>query len=464
MTSSSYERPPHTHHFSQGLLRGILPGWHGWMMTEFNPDDSLTPSPSLSGSAEASSPHILPPQRYFIRLWIAIILGINLFLIGYLASLFPLTVSMIVLGLVLIYVLWVPVSFLEKWTHRLLAPLEYTLESQGVETQLLKRPRFVRFIILTLVYMGLLGLGSIALTTVLPGLQQETLQFLSDLPVTITTTLMQLNQKLISLQGQSAFLDNVLQRIVLLDTQESTTIINNNVVESVANPIIRLFEGSVSQSSTFINHSIIRGLWLVLLITFIFYALLDGETLLHQGTQALPRFWRRQIRRTLSDLHKIMVAFVEGQVLLGFLTGVYMFTVYSLFDVPYALLLSSVFAVAELLPIVGTYVGFTPGILVMLVNGEFVTLGVVFLLSYLWQSVKDNIIQPQIFGNALGLHPVIVLVALVVCAKLGGIIGILLAVPLSGLFVVTIKRLKTFRNPLHRINLSEAPSNTPSLD
>jgi predicted PurR-regulated permease PerM len=423
-----------------------------------------TPAPPSSVGNTTTQPDILPPQRYFIRLWIAIVLGMNLFLIGYVASMFPLTVSMVVVGLVLIYVLWVPVSFCEKLTHRCLEPLRLILEDNGIDTRLLKRPRLVRFVILAMVYLGLLGLGSLALTSFLPGLQRETLQFLSDLPVTITTTLMQLNQNLVSLQGKSAFLDDILQRITLLDTHESTTIINHNIVESVANPIINLFEHSIAQGSTFINHGIIRGLWVILLITFVFYALLDGGHILQQGTQHLPRFWRRQIRHTLADLHNIMVAFVEGQVLLGLLTGVYMFAIYSFFDVPYALLLSSVFAVAELLPIVGTYVGFTPGILVILVSGDFVTLGFVFLLSYLWQSVKDNIIQPQIFGNALGLHPVIVLVALVVCAKLGGIIGILLAVPLSGLLVVTVKRLKTFRKPLNHIRESEDTLSTSALE
>jgi predicted PurR-regulated permease PerM len=47
----------------------------------------------------------------------------------------------------------------------------------------------------------------------------------------------------------------------------------------------------------------------------------------------------------------------------------------------------------------------------------------------------------------LGLHPVIVLLALIICGKLGGLIGVLLAVPVSALSVVTLRRLKSFRAP-----------------
>jgi predicted PurR-regulated permease PerM len=140
-----------------------------------------------------------------------------------------------------------------------------------------------------------------------------------------------------------------------------------------------------------------------------------------------------------------MLAFVQGQVFLGLITGLYMFVIYSLFGVPYALLLASIFAISELLPMVGTYIGFTPALVVIVLTGNFTTLLGVFASSYLWQTLKDNFIQPHFFGNALGMHPVFVIVSLIICGKLGGILGILLAIPLAAITLVTLKRLKTFQ-------------------
>jgi predicted PurR-regulated permease PerM len=78
-------------------------------------------------------------------------------------------------------------------------------------------------------------------------------------------------------------------------------------------------------------------------------------------------------------------------------------------------------------------------------TGDFTTLLGVFASSYLWQTLKDNIIQPQLFGNALGMHPVFIIVSLIICGKLGGVLGILLAIPLAAITLVTLKRFKTFQ-------------------
>jgi predicted PurR-regulated permease PerM len=386
-------------------------------------------------------------HRYTVRLWLAVLLGVNLFLVAYMASLFPLTVSLLIFGMVLMYALWVPVNRLERVMRQYVLPRFPALQHRFAQQTAPHSPRLLRLFLLSLVYFVAINLLSLALTQILPTLQEEFWGFLKELPVTITSTLMQLNQWLGNLKGLHPVLDNALDRLTLLDTHSSTTVLNRQLVESVANPVLKWFEASLTHGSAFINQGITRVFWLVLLVTMVFYALLDGKELLQRGTAPLPPAWRDHTRQLLADLHRIMVAFVEGQVILGLLTGLYMFVIYSIFKVPYALLLSSVFAIAELLPVVGTYIGFTPGIFILLMSGNFVTLAIIMGLSYVWQSVKDNILQPQIFGKTLGLHPAIMLVTLILCAKLGGVLGILLAVPVSGLVVVTIKRLNTFHMP-----------------
>lgn len=171
----------------------------------------------------------------------------------------------------------------------------------------------------------------------------------------------------------------------------------------------------------------------------IFYFLLDGHRLGSDVLRVLPEKSRETMQYFLSKFHGVMDSFVRGQVLLGMLTGVYMFIVYSIFGVPYALFLSVFMALAECLPVVGTWIGLAPALLVMLFTfGPAKTL-LVWLFSYVYQTIKDNIIAPKIVGEAMGLHPLVVITSLLICGQLAGLLGILLALPLASALKVLIQ-------------------------
>lgn len=127
--------------------------------------------------------------------------------------------------------------------------------------------------------------------------------------------------------------------------------------------------------------------------------------------------------------------------MLGILTGVYMFIIYTLFGVSYAIFLGTFLAIAELLPVVGTWIGLTPGILVMLFSDDPFVVIPVWLCSYAFQTVKDNILAPKVVGDVMGLHPVVVIFALIICAKFAGLVGVLLALPLASILNIVLHYL-----------------------
>lgn len=186
-----------------------------------------------------------------------------------------------------------------------------------------------------------------------------------------------------------------------------------------------------------------------LLLTF--YFLVDGPAL-HRGfLQTLPPNNRGTADYFLQRFHLVMFSFIKGQLMLGILTGIYMYIIYSIFGVPYALLLGSFFAVAELLPVVGTYLGLTPGLLVILFTMEPMTVVWVWLCSYVYQTVKDNILAPKVVGNVMGLHPMVIILSLLICAKLAGLLGVLLALPLASALNVVLR----YRGPQASSNTKE---------
>jgi predicted PurR-regulated permease PerM len=171
-------------------------------------------------------------------------------------------------------------------------------------------------------------------------------------------------------------------------------------------------------------------IYLLSAISIVFYLLLDGKQRAEGVMHWLPNEdWRHLCR----ECHAVLLRFVKGQVLLAVISGALMFTLYTVFGVPHALVLSLVFTVAEIFPVIGPWFAFTPGIVVMLLGeNPWVTawvLGVYFLL-------KDNIILPKVVGEVMGIHPVWIILAILLAAKMAGAVGIIFAVPMAAMLAV----------------------------
>lgn len=171
-------------------------------------------------------------------------------------------------------------------------------------------------------------------------------------------------------------------------------------------------------------------------LVLLFYLLLDGKTLKQNFVLALPKEYQNQAEYFVSEFHKVMLGFIKGQLVLGIFTGSFMFLLYTLFGIPYALVLGAVFAIAEVIPVVGTWIGFTPGIIVMLFMHDPVKLVSVMAICYVFQTIKDNILAPKVIGDNIGLHPVVIILSLLVCGQFGGLLGIIYAIPLASMLNV----------------------------
>ena len=172
-----------------------------------------------------------------------------------------------------------------------------------------------------------------------------------------------------------------------------------------------------------------------LLLTF--YLLGDGQRIRSNLLALFPHSGRSTVDYLLESFHQVMFSFIKGQVMLGALTGAYMAIIYSIFQVPYAIVLGCLFAMAELLPIVGTWIGISIGLLVILFNMDPIVAVWVWLCSYCYQTIKDNILAPKVVGDVMGLHPLVIMLALLIGAQTAGLLGVLMALPLaSGLNVV----------------------------
>ena len=132
--------------------------------------------------------------------------------------------------------------------------------------------------------------------------------------------------------------------------------------------------------------------------------------------------WRRAQR--------MIGIWARGQVLLMVFIGIITYLGLTVLGVRYALLLAIFAAMLEIVPIVGPVVSGAAAVLVAIFQAP--ALAVLVLLFYiLLQQIEGNLIVPMLYRRVLGLHPVIVIFAFLIGVRLGGIIGMILAVPLA---------------------------------
>jgi predicted PurR-regulated permease PerM len=173
--------------------------------------------------------------------------------------------------------------------------------------------------------------------------------------------------------------------------------------------------------------------------------LLEGPDWRRRLTALLPDSNRGSIERIGSGIYKAVGGFVTGNLLVSLLAGLLATVLLLATGVPYALPLGIFVVVLELVPYLGpavvtivlTLIGLTQGVIPGLV-----ILGV--LVAY--HLLEGHTLRPLIYGRALKLSPLVVIIAILLGTELAGILGALAAMPVAGAIQVTIAELLRQRN------------------
>ena len=129
-------------------------------------------------------------------------------------------------------------------------------------------------------------------------------------------------------------------------------------------------------------------------------------------------------------VEKKLGRWLQGQIVLALIMGAMVFVGLTLVGVPYALLLGVIAGILEIVPIAGPILSALVGVSMAVLISPF--LAFLTLIFYIIaQQVENHILVPILMKKATGLNPVVVIVALLVGAKLGGVLGMLVAVPLA---------------------------------
>ncbi|NEP89891.1 MAG: AI-2E family transporter [Okeania sp. SIO2C2] len=167
---------------------------------------------------------------------------------------------------------------------------------------------------------------------------------------------------------------------------------------------------------------------LILILVISFYMLLDGERVWNNLTSIIAPKVRDVFTKSLEVN---LQSFISGQLLLGLFMATTLSFAFWFLGVPYFLLFAVFIGVMELIPFIGATLGIgTVGSIVTFINWWLALK--VLIVAIALQQIKDNIVAPRVMGNLTGLSPVIIFAALLLGGKIGGLLGVILAIPLTG--------------------------------
>jgi len=146
--------------------------------------------------------------------------------------------------------------------------------------------------------------------------------------------------------------------------------------------------------------------------------------------------WRRARRK--------IGLWMQGQMLLGLLIGVFAYLALSILGMKYALLLALVAAVFEVIPVFGPVMAAVPAVAIAFSDSfalGFLVLGFYIII----QQFENHLIYPLVVRKVVGVPPLLVIIALIVGGRLGGILGIMLSVPVASALMELIEDMEKRR-------------------
>jgi len=186
---------------------------------------------------------------------------------------------------------------------------------------------------------------------------------------------------------------------------------------------------------------------LLLVPILAFYFLADGPAIRRQALFFVPRRYLSPTEQTLDQADDIFQRYIKGQVILCVIA----FAAVSLglwaIAVEWYLLLGLVAGLTRAVPIIGPVVGAVPIMIVVLVTKPLgVGLWVLVLFSVM-HFLESKFLMPAVLGQQLDLHPVLIIVALLIGAQVGGLLGVFLASPVLAVVKVLVAQRRVESGP-----------------
>lgn len=187
----------------------------------------------------------------------------------------------------------------------------------------------------------------------------------------------------------------------------------------------------------------------ITLITFLF--LTQSVAMSRAALGVIPRRRRASVERVATDAARAVSGYMIGNLLISLIAGVATFVCLVALGVPSPVVLALWVAFADLIPLVGATLGAFVCVIAAYLHSP--TAGIIALVFFvIYQQVENGAIYPWLMARKVRVNPLVVLLSVLLAVELFGIIGALLAVPVSGALQVIVKAVRRER-PMEQLLL-----------
>ena len=185
--------------------------------------------------------------------------------------------------------------------------------------------------------------------------------------------------------------------------------------------------------------------WPILIPILSFFLLKDASSF-EQNLVALLPTERLQKRAhwLLMDVSSTLAAYIRAQITACLVIGTVMMIGLTLIEAPYPIVLGAIGGLLEFFPLIGPLIAAISIFLLTLTVSVKTALLVLLFLGVL-RLVQDYFLYPKIVGRGIKMHPLVVIIAILAGAEIGGLIGIFLSIPIVGLVIVFYNHYLAYR-------------------
>jgi len=275
----------------------------------------------------------------------------------------------------------------------------------GPSINWLERRKIPRGIGILLIYIVVIFILSLVVVMLIPPITNEIDQLATTFPI---------------------YYDKFMQIFGDLSIKSDTTSSLQQNIQSVGQTLSS-YTGSVVSTVT----GIFGGLttfFLVLVLTFYFSVRKDGlKNFIHSVT---PAKYQKYTMQTFIRIQDKLGLWLRGQILLSFIIFLVTWIGLMVLRVEYALVLALIAGITEVIPFIGPLIGAVPAVFLAFLQSPTKAL-LVIVLYLVIQQLEGNIIVPKVMQKTVGLNPIVVIVVILLGAKLAGVLGALLSIPVT---------------------------------
>ncbi|MFH1460913.1 MAG: AI-2E family transporter [Patescibacteria group bacterium] len=202
---------------------------------------------------------------------------------------------------------------------------------------------------------------------------------------------------------------------------------------------------SLSQATSSVFGTIINlfgGLFSAMIVLVIsFYLAVQEKGVKRFLVSLTPQEHQHYLSDLIERIQSKIGSWLRGQLLLMLIIGVLTYVGLYFLGVKYALTLALIACLLEIIPYLGPILAGIPAVILGFTQSPFLAL-LVIILYIVIQQLENYVIAPQVMKRAVGLSPIIIIIAMLIGAKLAGILGLILSVPVTAAIVEFLKDLE----------------------